>query len=159
MSDSHPLIHAAQGFYALNFEYANQLLAALPPMFLTVVLHGVGMDLVRRYFRRFGLPLLSRPHVLGRSVVMSTIVGIMLAAHFSGIVAWAVFLMVFDLVPHAKDAMLFSVQNYTTLGSNITLHGRWSGFGGFEAMTGMLMFGWSTAVLAAVAQKMHSVDE
>jgi len=25
-------------------------------------------------------------------------------------------------------------------------------------MTGMLMFGWSTAVLALVGQKMHSID-
>ena len=35
----------------------------------------------------------------------------------------------------------------------------WVGFGGFEAMTGMLMFGWSTAVLAAVVQKIHAIEE
>jgi len=26
-------------------------------------------------------------------------------------------------------------------------------------MTGMLMFGWSTAILALVGQKMHSIDD
>jgi hypothetical protein len=30
--------------------------------------------------------------------------------------------------------------------------------GGFEAIAGMLMFGWSTAVLAVVVQKLHSIE-
>ena len=32
-------------------------------------------------------------------------------------------------------------------------------FGGFEAMTAMLMFGWSTAVLASIVQKLQSADD
>jgi hypothetical protein len=56
--------------------------------------------------------------------------------------------------------MYFSVGSYTTLGSEgIMLHGRWRGFGGFEAMTAMLMFGWSTAVLASIVQKLQSTDD
>ena len=55
--------------------------------------------------------------------------------------------------------MYFSVNAYTTLGaSNITLPGRWQGLGGFESMTAMLMFGWSTAMLAAIVQKIHTLD-
>ena len=58
-----------------------------------------------------------------------------------------------------QDAMNFSINSYTTLGaSNIQLPGRWRGFDGFEAMTAMLMFGWSTAVLAVVVQKTHSIE-
>jgi hypothetical protein len=41
---------------------------------------------------------------------------------------------------------------------NITVLDRWRSIGAFEAMAGMLMFGWSTAVLAAVVVKLHSLD-
>lgn len=55
--------------------------------------------------------------------------------------------------------MFYSMEYYTTLAINVhSLPGQWVGFGGFEAMTGMLMFGWSTAVLAAVVQRTHSIE-
>ncbi|MGD0886287.1 MAG: hypothetical protein ABSA46_15705 [Thermodesulfovibrionales bacterium] len=55
--------------------------------------------------------------------------------------------------------MYFSVASYTTLGdSGMTLPAHWRGIGAFEAMAAMLMFGWSTAVLAAVVVKLHSLD-
>jgi hypothetical protein len=149
----------AQALLGLEFDYVDQFLAALLPMFLTVIFHGLGMDVVRRSFKRFGTPLLDRPSVAGRAIVMSLLVCIMLAAHLSGIAIWAVFYLIFDLLPNVKDAMLYSIQSYTTLGSSIAIKGNWAGFGGFEATAGMLMFGWSTAILAAVAQKFHSIDD
>jgi len=91
--------------------------------------------------------------------VVIVIVAIMLAAHFAEVVVWAAFYFITDMLPDLASAMFFSINSYTTLGaSNITLAGRWKGLDGFEAMTAMLMFGWSTAVLAAVVQKMHSID-
>jgi hypothetical protein len=149
----------AQTLLAHEFDYLDQFFAALLPMFLTVVFHGLGMDAVRRVFKRFGTPLLDRPNVAGRAIVMSLLVCIMLLAHLSGVAIWAVFYLIFDLLPNAKDAMLYSIQSYTTLGSSIAIKGSWVGFGGFEAAAGMLMFGWSTAVLATVAQKFHSIDD
>jgi hypothetical protein len=63
------------------------------------------------------------------------------------------------MLPDILTSMFFSINSYTTLGaSNITLTGQWKGMDGFEAMTAMLMFGWSTAVIAAVVQKTHSID-
>ena len=160
MLGSHPLLNLEQTFIQLDFEYTEQLLVAFIPMSLTVIFHGLGMDVVRRFFKRYGKPLLQQPHAAGRATVMSSIVAIMLAAHFSGIIIWAVFFFASGLLPGFKTAMLFSVESYTTLGSNtISLTGRWTGFDGFEAMTGMLMFGWSTAMLAAVVQKFHSIDD
>jgi len=63
------------------------------------------------------------------------------------------------VVPDRLSAMYFSVASYTTLGdSGMTLPAHWRGIGAFEAMAAMLMFGWSTAVLAAVVVKLHSLD-
>jgi hypothetical protein len=52
---------------------------------------------------------------------------------------WAAFYRIFDLLPNMKDAMLYSMQSYTTLGSSIAIQGSWAGFGDFEATTGMLI--------------------
>jgi len=142
----------------MEFEYADQLLAALIPLGLTVIFHGLGMDVVRRTYKRFGSSLFSNQHIGLRAFFMITIVAIMLATHFFGVVIWAGFYFLAGILASAQDAMLYSMLSYTTIGAPHELRGHWIGFGGFEAMTGMLMFGWSTAVLAAVVQKIHAIE-
>lgn len=147
-----------QGLLGLEFDYLEQFAAALPPMALTVVIHGYGMKLVGRYYRRFGAPA-GKARRGSATVALVSIVAIMLAAHFLEVVAWAAFYVLAGMLTSVHDAMTFSINSYTTLGaSNIQLNGRWRGFDGFEAMTAMLMFGWSTAVLAVVVQKTHSIE-
>jgi hypothetical protein len=145
----------------LNYRYIDQFLAALVPMVVTVILHGHGMGLASRCFKRFGtrrghgVQKDRGPHIF----LLIAIVAIMLATHFIEVAAWAAFFWITNMLPDIITAMFFSINSYTTLGaSNITLAGRWKGMDGFEAMTAMLMFGWSTAVLAAVVQKTHSID-
>ena len=149
----------AQVFAELHFQYTEQFLAALLPMSLTVVIHGQGLGLAARYFRRFAPAAHGRTRAGSRTAVLVTIVAIMLLTHFIEVSGWAVFYFLTGMLQDFREAMSYSVNAYTTLGaSNIDLPGRWKGLGGFEAMTAMLMFGWSTAVLAAVVQKTHSID-
>jgi hypothetical protein len=128
-------------------------------MTATVIVHAQGIRLVTRAFRRFA----SRPHAArpeGPSVILVTaIVAIMLATHFVEVIAWAYFYLLTGLMPNMDGAMQFSMSNYSTLGSGVALAERWRGLAGFEAMTSMLMFGWSTAVLAAVVQKANNVAD
>lgn len=149
-----------QAILALDFEYSTQILAALLPMAMTVIFHGLGVGMVHRFFRRHGKPLVHGPHAAARTALIIGIVAILLATHFVGVVVWAAFYFLMEMVPTIGAAMYFSVGSYTTLGSEgIRLYGRWRGFGGFEAMTAMLMFGWSTAVLASIVQKFQSADD
>ncbi len=144
-------------FSGLHFQYTEQFLTALVPMSLTVICHGFGMSLVRSYFKRFGASASLRS--ARRTILLVVIVAIMLATHYLEITIWAWFYFATDMIQNFKAAMYFSVQSYTTIGaSNITLPGRWQGLGGFEALTAMLMFGWSTAMLVAVVNKVHSID-
>ena len=138
-----------------NYRYIDQFVAALLPMGVTVILHGHGMGLASRCFKRFGTRRGNHgqkdkgPHIF----LLVAIVAIMLATHFIEVVAWAAFYWATGMLPDIITSMFFSISSYTTLGaSNITLTGQWKGMDGFEAMTAMLMFGWSTAVLAAVVQ-------
>lgn len=150
----------AQTAAAIHYQYTEQFVTALLPMTITVILHGFGMRLAAGVLARFE----SRPHRGSRTaphpLLMVAIVAVMLATHYLEVISWAAFYFLTDMLPTYKTAMTFSINAYTTLGaSNIMLHGRWQGLGGFEAMTAMLMFGWSTAILAAVALKVHNIDE
>jgi hypothetical protein len=143
------------------FPYTQQLLFALIPVGATVVCHGLGMGVVRRYYRRFAPHMLQNSrNNLARTFFMIAIVALMLLTHFAEVIIWAVFYLAMGLLASTQEAMYYSMEYYTTLAISVhKLAGTWAGFGGFESMTAMLMFGWSTAVLAAVTQKLHSIDE
>lgn len=77
--------------------------------------------------------------------------------HYIEIAIWA---MVFWQIPEIdklgtwEEAIYFSTVTYTTTGyGDITLPPMWRIMGGFEAMNGILLFGWSTAMFYAVVQK------
>jgi len=144
----------------LHFEYTEQFFTALLPMMITVILHGQGMRAAGRCFKRFGPHPRRNPHEGPHVILLVAIVAIMLLTHFIEVFAWAVFYYAANMLPEFRTSMYFSINAYTTLGaSNITLPGHWKGLDGFEAITAMLMFGWSTAVLAAVVQRAHSIDD
>lgn len=142
----------------LHFRFLEQFLAALAPTTVTVLVHAQGMGLVRRGFRRFAMRQ-GGAEPEGPSVILVTaIVATILATHFVEVVVWAVFFLLTGMTPNPDTAMQLSMNSYSTLGaSGSVLAERWRGLAGFEAMTAMLMFGWSTAVLAAVVLKSHSV--
>lgn len=154
------LAQVVQAFASLHFQYLEQFGAALPPMIITVILHGLGMRLAGVCYQRFGATKGGRrksgPHV----ILLISIVTIMLATHYLEVVVWAIVYFQAKMLPDVQTAMFFSINSYTTLGaSNITLQGQWKGLDGFEAITAMLMFGWSTAVLANIVMESHSVSE
>jgi voltage-gated potassium channel len=151
---------AEQALVALDFKYSKQILAALLPMGLTVILHGTGIELVHRFFKRFGRPVMRGPHQFARTAVIICVVAILLVTHFGGVAVWAAFYYLNDLIKDISHAMNFSFNSYTTMGdSGIVLPRGWIGFGNFESMTGMLMFGWSTAVLADIIGKLHNTND
>ena len=144
----------------LDLKYGKQILAALLPMGLTVICHGIGIEQVHRVFRKFGRPILKGQHRVKRTAVIIGVVGILLVSHFFGAVVWAVFYLLAGLTNGLSHAMLYSLNSYTTAGaSDIHLGKGWIGFGNFESMTAMLMFGWSTAVLADIIGRLHGVDD
>jgi hypothetical protein len=142
-----------------DFRYLEQLVVALVLTSVTVVIHGLGMNWVRRHFRRSWSLTEARPGPGSHRLVMIGIVAIMIVTHTVEVLIWALFYAVRGLVPHWLSAVYFSIASYTTLGeSGITLPVHWQGLGGFEAMAAMLMFGWSTAMLAAVLLKVQSIE-
>jgi voltage-gated potassium channel Kch len=125
---------------------------------LTVVIHAFGTTywvrfLVSRYVQEDGqwYSRKSMRILIGTGLVL---VGL----HVIQIIMWAVTYRA--LVPPAELATLetaiyFSFVTFTTLGyGDITLSEGWRLLSGIEAMNGILLVGWSTAVLFAVVQRM-----
>lgn len=79
---------------------------------------------------------------------------VLLAAHLLEVAVWALVYWTVDAAPAGTDLFYFSFVNYTTLGyGDVTPVKAWRLLGPMTAMSGVLMFGWSTAVLFEVLVK------
>jgi hypothetical protein len=83
--------------------------------------------------------------------VMSATVTVLMIAHFAEVLVWSLTYAVFGVAPDGADVVYFAFVNYTTLGyGDVTPVARWHLLGPMAAMNGVLLFGWSTAVVFEV---------
>ena len=127
---------------------------------LTIVIQAAGTTAwLRRLGRKHpGGDGLWHP-VTNVQVLIST--GVFLVVlHVLQIYAWAATYVA--VVPEGElqtfeKAMYFSFVTFTTLGyGDITLSEGWRILSGIQAMNGILLIGWSTAVLFAIVQRIYS---
>ncbi|MEA2887196.1 MAG: hypothetical protein QOD11_1556 [Bradyrhizobium sp.] len=103
--------------------------------------------------RWVSLRTISRPRRHLMAVMVVTALVLMLA-HTAEIVVWSVAYAAVGAVPAGSDVLDFAFVNYTTLGyGDVTPLPEWRLLGPMTAMNGILMFGWSTAVLFEVLRK------
>ena len=59
-------------------------------------------------------------------------------------------------MPDAQSAFYFSAVTYTTTGyGDLVLPPEWRLLGAIEALTGILMCGWSTGFFFAIVSRLH----
>jgi hypothetical protein len=104
--------------------------------------------------RRAGIRETVRPrlHLMG---VMVATAAVLELAHGLEVLVWA---LTYDFVRAAtvpdSELLYFAFVNYTTLGyGDITPQQAWRLIGPLTAMNGVLLFGWSAAVLFEVLRK------
>jgi hypothetical protein len=130
-----------------------QLLAGFLISVIAIVIHALATVVVISVARamargKAGLP---RLHLMG--VMVATVVILMLA-HMLEVVTWSLAYAVVGVAPDGSDILYFAFVNYTTLGyGDVTPVKAWQLLGPMAAMNGILMFGWSTAVLFEVLLK------
>ena len=87
------------------------------------------------------------------AVMVGTAAALMVA-HTLEVFVWALAYAIVGAAPAGSDLLYFAFVNYTTLGyGDITPVQVWQLVGPMTAMNGILMFGWSTAVLFEVLRK------
>ena len=91
---------------------------------------------------------LTRASVLGALVFLFSVAAVVESALWAGCYVWV------GALPAFEPALYFSLVTFTTLGyGDVTLPEQWRMLGAFQAANGILMFGWTTAVIVAVAQR------
>jgi hypothetical protein len=84
------------------------------------------------------------------NAMVGTVVILMLA-HVAEVLVWSLAYAVADVAPEGTDLLYFAFVNYTTLGyGDVVPAERWRLIGPITALNGVLMIGWSTAVIFEV---------
>jgi hypothetical protein len=127
----------------------------------TIFIHSVTLGATVRFFRRQ-----MRLGRVGPMVSMNLGIFVMamsfaFVAHLIEIALWAVFFVICGEFRSLALAFYHSAVNYTTLGyGDLIMSPSWKLLGPLEAADGALMFGVSTAMIFAVAQRlMHAKFE
>lgn len=94
----------------------------------------------------------SQPNPILREVVIMVIAAaILMMAHLGEVWIWSVSYASLGVTPESGEDFDFAFVNYTTLGyGQIVPQAPWEVLGPMTAMNGVLLFGWSTAVLFQV---------
>ena len=131
------------------------VLAGLSATLCTILIHslalGASVNLFRRERRlgRVGLGLFNDLGIFVISICFA------FAAHLTEIALWAVLFKVCGVFTSFELAYYVSASNYTTLGAgDLSIVSTWKLLGPLEAADGALMFGVSTAMIFAVAQRL-----
>ena len=93
----------------------------------------------------------SRLLLIGTMIVT---VAILMLAHMSEVAVWAAAYSLVGAAPEDADGLYFAFVNYTTLGyGDVIPVSEWRLLGPATAMCGILLFGWSTAVIFEVLRR------
>ncbi len=119
----------------------------------TIVIHALVMTVVVWAAQRASAAKVAHPRFL-LVVVMIAIVSVLMTAHTSEVTVWSLAYTMFGAAPADADAFYFAFVNYTTLGyGDVVPVERWRLLGPMTAMNGVLLFGWSTAVIFEVLRR------
>jgi hypothetical protein len=128
----------------------RQFLVSIAVSVGNIAIHAIVMAAVLWVARLADERATSRPSLRLVAVMIAT-VSVLMAAHTVEVIVWSLAYLMVGLAPPGTDLIYFAFVNYTTLGyGDVTPIERWQLLGPMTAMNGVLLFGWSTAVIFAV---------
>ena len=118
-----------------------------------IAIHALVMMIVVRVAQAKGTKSNSHSSLLLIAVMIPT-VSVLMVTHAIEVMVWSLVYLMFEAAPADADLVYFAFVNYTTLGyGDITPVARWRLLGPMAALNGVLLFGWSTAVIFEVLRK------
>jgi hypothetical protein len=124
----------------------------------SITIHALVMTLLVGVARRVSTIRTASPSLFLTTIMIVT-VSVLMAAHASEVAVWSAAYLMVGAVPPGNSALYFAFVNYTTLGYGDILPAKeWQLIGPITAMNGVLLFGWSTAVIFDVLRKAMMLD-
>ena len=134
----------------------SKLLVALGLMAWCVVIHATGVAWALRWLRRWA----TGAHTFWPwTWLFIRLAGWMVLLHLAEVATWASFYLWQDAMPELQSALYFSAVTYTTTGyGDLVLPREWQLVGAVEALTGILMCGWSTGFFLAAVSRTFTAE-
>src|SRR5690349_10067103 len=130
-----------------------QILVGASASALTIVIHALLTVSTIRAARAVAGRDTMHPWLRMVAIMIATVL-VLMAAHATEVFVWAAIYALTNAAPDGSDLVYFAFVNYTTLGyGDITPVAAWRLLGPMTAMNGVLLFGWSTAVIFEVLRK------
>jgi len=138
--------------YGQNTIMFAKLFLAWSLMAVCVAIHAVGLTLALRWLG--GRPAVLEGKFLPATWMLIRVAGWTLLLHLIEISLWALIYSWTNCMPDLDSAFYFSAVTYTTTGyGDLVLPPAWRMLGAVEALTGILMCGWSTAFSFTVVSR------
>lgn len=130
------------------------LLISFLLMALCVAIHATGLMGTIRWHDRSSA--LNDAHFWRPTWLLIRVACWLVLLHLLEISLWALLYAWGHAIPDVNSALYFSSVTYTTVGyGDVVLPEGWRLAGGVEALTGILMCGWSTAFIFAILSRIY----
>ena len=136
----------------LNFGIGTLL------VLITTAVHAEGMLFLLHMKRMQQRDMHHYPH-RKKIYLIGTVIVLLLFISIVEMTLWALAYVYIGAIEGMEKALYFSMVTFTTLGyGDITLSQQWRLLSSFEAATGIIMFGWTTALVITTVQRVFVSD-
>ncbi len=130
-----------------------QFLVAGAVSVCNIAIHALVMMAVVRVAQAMSTKTMRHPSLFLMGIMIAT-ASVLMAAHASEVMVWALAYKLVEIAPPGTNLVYFAFVNYTTLGyGDVVPVQKWQLLGPVTAMNGVLLFGWSTAVIFEVLRR------
>ena len=120
---------------------------------INIAIHALMTTILVRLAQTASAKKRAHPAMFLAAVMIPTVL-LLMVTHVLEVAVWSWAYSIVDAAPGGARLMYFAFVNYATLGyGDIVPVERWQLLGPMTAMNGVLLFGWSTAVMFEVLRR------
>lgn len=125
-------------------------------MVLTTAVHAAAMSLLLWWLRWIQAERWGSRSAVTRVTLVCTAVIVLFLASIIEVSIWTATYLAVGAISGLEPALYFSMVTFTSLGyGDVILPHTWRLLGSFEAANGIIMFGWTTALIFLVVQRLY----
>lgn len=137
-----------------------QLVIGLVLLVVTTCVHAVATGFVMALARGLNAAHWSMRGRLRPMALLAAVVLMFFMASLIEVLLWAITYIWVGALSGLEPALYFSMVTFTTLGyGDVVLTDPWRLLGSFQAATGIIIFGWTTALIVALLQRIIHIEE
>jgi hypothetical protein len=135
----------------LSDAQIDAFLASIAGFMVVVTVHVIVLHGLAALVRRRPVGVLSRQSFAADIAFVLQIVGSLFLISLATNMLWGAFIAMAGVVPNYRNALYFSLENYTSLGlTRVQVDDRWRTLAPMISLSGVFCLAWSTAILVTL---------